>query len=192
MNLYNIVISSAVNSFVLILLEGIIFFTLVNTIFSNLFQSIINDILQKINKIINVSYYGITPLINSSLSFDISKKSPEFQSLAIKLYTVGTMNEQIIEEKQFINKNNIKSYIIYTIYILSFFILIGIIIYINKKIYKNEINISSTIYNVILSLILFIIFIVTVSFTIFINIADNIDFNNVEIKFIKIIQKLFV
>jgi len=191
MNLNDIILSSALNSFILILIEGIIFFTLLNTVFNNLFQIIISSVLKEINKFINLSYNIFIPLINNSVGIDVSTESPTFQSLAIKLYSVGTMYNQIIEEKQLINTNNIISYLIYTAYIVGFIILIFIILYINNNILKNTTNVSSISYNLIISLILFIIFIVSVSFIIFINISDNININEVEIKFIKMIQTLF-
>jgi len=191
MNLYNIIISSLVNSFIIILIEGIIFLTLLYTIFSNIFHDIITSITNQINVFINKNYYIFLPIINKIVDTDVSKETPSFQSLAIKLYSVGTMYDGIIEENKIIKVNKIKSYAIYTSIILGFIILFGIILYINKKQYSIETNTQSLFYNVIISFVLFVIFIISVTFTVFINIVNNINTNPIQVKLIQIIQKLF-
>ena len=122
---------------------------------------------------------------------DITKESEEEQSLAIKLYSVGTMYDKIIEEKKQINLNNIKYYSIYISILLGFIIVIGIILYVNKKIYNNDNNIGEIFYNILISLVLFIIFILIISFVIFINIGNNIDTNPIQVKFLKAMQEMF-
>ena len=191
MNLYNIIISSVITSFILILVEGLIFFTLLSTIFNDIFQSVFNLLSSQINNFINQNYYTYLPIINLLSGRDISKETFNFQSSIIKIFLVGTMSEKIIEEQQFININKIICYAIYSAILFGFMILIYVIIYINKNIYSNVSNISSLIYNVGISLLLFIIFIVIVTFVVFINIANNIDINPLEIKAIKLIQNLF-
>ena len=191
MNLYNIIISSLLNSFLLILIEGIIFLTLVYTIFSNIFLDIIGTVTKQINLFINQTYYLFLPIINNNAGTDVSKESPSFQSSAIKLYSVGTMYNGIIKENKEINLNKLKSYAIYTSVVLGFIILIGIVLYVNKKTYSIKTNTNALFYNIIISFILFVIFIIVVAFVVFINIENNIDTNSVQVKLIKIVQQLF-
>jgi len=191
MDIPNIIISSIITSFILILVEGIIFFALLSTIFNNIFQSVFNLISTEINVFINQNYYTYLPIITALSGKDISKESFSFQSSIIKIFLVGTMYDKIIEEQQFINLNKIICYAIYSSILFGFMILIYVIIYINKNIYSNINNISALIYNVGISLLLFIIFIVIVTFVVFINIANNIDINPLEIKAIKMVQTLF-
>ena len=191
MNLYNIIISSLFNSFLLILVEGIIILTLLYTIFSNIFEDIIDKIIKLINLFINQNYYLFLIIINNITGIDVSKESPSFQSLAIKLYSVGTMYNEIIKENKILKLNKIKSYLIYTSILIGFIILFGIILYVNKKTYSIKTNTNALFYNVIISFILFVIFIISISFVVFINITNNVDTNSVQVKLIKIIQKLF-
>ena len=193
MNLYNIIITSIFNSFFLILIEGIIFFTLLFTVFNNVYQNVINKLLNQINTLINQNYATYIPIINVLSGIDLSKESLTFQSLAIKIYLVGTMYKEIIKEQKFLNLNKLKSYATYIAIILGFIIVIGIIIYINSKINNNYNNntiiISSLLYNIIISLILFTIFILIISFIVFINIANNINTNTIQIQVIESIQQ---
>jgi len=191
MNLYNIIISSLLNSFLLILVEGIIFLTLVYTIFSNIFLDIIGNVTKQINLFINKTYYVFLPNINNNADIDILKESSSFQSSAIKLYSLGTMYNEIITENKAINLNKLKSYAIFTSIVLGFIILIGIVLYVNEKTYSIKTNTNALFYNVIISFILFVIFIIPISFVVFINIQNNIDTNSIQVKFIKIVQQLF-
>ena len=191
MNLYNIIISSLLNSFLLILVEGIIFLTLVYTIFSNIFLDIIGTVTKQINLFINKTYYVFLPNINNNADINVLKESPSFQSSAIKLYSLGTMYNEIITENKAINLNKLKSYAIFTSIVLGFIILIGIVLYVNEKTYSIKTNTNALFYNVIISFILFVIFIIAISFVVFINMENNIDTNSVQVKFIKIVQQLF-
>ena len=189
MNLYNIIISSALTSFILLLIESIICFTLLTSIFNNIFNNIIKIISSIISFFINNNYYTLVEIIKYFAGIDITKETLNFQTLAIKIYSVGTMHDGIMKERKEINQNNILSYIIYSVIAVGFLILIGIIIFINKT-NQNVINISSVFYNVIISLVLFTIFIVSASFVVFINIQDNVNFNFIKTKFIKLLQNL--
>jgi hypothetical protein len=105
MNLYNIIISSLLNSFLLIIVEGIIFLTLVYTIFNNIFLDIIGTVTKLINLFINQTYYLFLPIINNNTGTDVSKESQSFQSSAIKLYSVGTMYNGIINTSKSLLKD---------------------------------------------------------------------------------------
>ena len=194
MNLYNIIFSSALYSLILLLIEGIVFFTVLYTIFNDISQTIINNLLSQINNLFNLNYNLYYPLINNLTEINFEKESSSFKTLAIKLYSVGTMYEPIISEQKLINLNKIKSYIFYTLIIVGFIVLIITIVYINNKFYNklenNNINKSMISYTIIISLLLFILFIVLISFIVFINITKNININDIQIKVIDTIFNL--
>ena len=188
MNLYNIIISSVLYSLLLLLIEGIVFFTVLTTIFDNLSETIINNLLLQLNNFFNLNYNLFYPIINKSTDIDFNNETDLFKTLAIKIYTVGTMSEPIKEEQKQINFNKLKSYIFYSLIILGFIILIISIIYINNKFYNklsnNNITKSIISYNLIISIVLFIIFIISISFIVFKNLEKNIDTNEIQIKII--------
>ena len=194
MNLYNIIISSVLYSLLLLLIEGIVFFTVLTTIFDNLSETIINNLLLQLNNFFNLNYNLFYPIINKSTDIDFNNETDLFKTLAIKIYTVGTMSEPIKEEQKQINFNKLKSYIFYSLIILGFIILIISIIYINNKFYNkmsnNNITKSIISYNLIISIVLFIIFIISISFVVFKNLTNNIDTNEIQIKIINTIINL--
>ena len=194
MNLYNIIISSILYSLLLLLIEGIVFFTVLTTIFDNLSETIINNLLLQLNNFFNLNYNLFYPVINNKTEIDFNNETDLFKTLGIKLYTVGTMSEPIKEEQKQINFNKLKSYIFYSLIILGFIILIISIIYINNKFYNklsnNNITKSIISYNLIISIVLFIIFIISVSFVVFKNLTNNIDTNEIQIKIINTIINL--
>ena len=194
MNLYNIIFSSALYSLILLLIEGIIFFTVLNNILNNVSQNVINNLLSQLNNLFNLNYNFYYPLINNLTEINFEKESSLFKTLAIKLYSVGTMYKPIISEQKLINLNKIKSYIFYTLIIVGFILLIIALVYINNKFYNklenNNIIKSMISYNIIISLLLFIIFIVVISFIVFKNIENNVNINNIQIKVINIIFNL--
>lgn len=194
MNLYNIIISSVLYSLLLLLIEGIVFFTVLTTIFDNLSETIINNLLLQLNNFFNLNYNLFYPIINKSTDIDFNNETDLFKTLAIKIYTVGTMSEPIKEEQKQINFNKLKSYIFYSLIILGFIILIISIIYINNKFYNkmsnNNITKSIISYNLIISIVLFILFIISISFIVFKNLEKNIDTNEIQIKIINTIINL--
>lgn len=194
MNLYNIIISSVLYSLLLLLIEGIVFFTILTTIFDNLSETIINNLLLQLNNFFNLNYNLFYPVINNSTEIDFDNETDLFKTLGIKLYTVGTMSKPIKEEQKQINFNKLKSYIFYSLIILGFIILIISIIYINNKFYNklsnNNITKSIISYNLIISIVLFIIFIISISFIVFKNLTNNIDINEIQIKIINTILNL--
>jgi len=190
----NTIISSILYSLILLLIEGIIFFTLLTTIFDNLTETIINNLLFQVNIFINLNYNLFSPIINSLTNIDFNNETGLFKTLAIKLYTVGTMSESIKTEQKQINLNKLKSYIFYTLIILLFIIVTISFIYINNKFYNklsdNNITKMSVLYNLIISMVLFIIFILPISFVVFKYITNNIDINEIQIQIINNIVNL--
>lgn len=189
MDLYNIVWSCLINLLIFLLIEGIIYFAFLTSIFDNIIQNVINDLSLKIKNTIN--YFLFDPSINKTIGFNLTNESTNFQSVAIKIYSIGYFKNSIIDEDNYIKSNKFKSYLLYCLLILSIIIIMIIYYYYNnKQVYNiNSFNKSIVLYNVVISLILFIIFILIASLTVFVYIGDNVDINNITLQ---ILNKILI
>ena len=70
MDLYNIVWSCLINLLIFLLIEGIIYFAFLTSIFDNIIQNVINDLSLKIKNKIN--YFLFDPSINKTIGFNLT------------------------------------------------------------------------------------------------------------------------
>ena len=178
--------SGLCNVLIIILLEGIVFFVIVNTVVAYTFTDIFNSISTTINNFINNSYIGIVYLLKSTYDYDITIETLDFQSLAIRLFITGFFSKGITDEKERLLKNDIISYTLYIILIVFICLCIGItyIIFNNyntNSIYNSKISLKPSIYNTSISISLTLIFLLAVGFGVLVNIGNNINTNKITL-----------
>ena len=191
MNFYQIIITSIIYTIIIIIIEGLLLFSILSTILDNVLGNVINNSAGlSLNTLMQDNYNNIT----SNLNIDAANiKNGTFISLATKLYLIGTFSNEITNEEQYIDNNNLKSYIYYTVFLGIIFFLFVIIKGINYIIFNNKysVNWKTVILNIGISLLLLIIFMTPIIFIVFINIQENININLLELKILNIFQKLF-
>lgn len=218
MDLYNIILTCLINIFIFVLIEGVVYFTLLTNILENIIQNTINNgaetintiiysyledlgnnaINQIINQIINRTFEGFVniPIINiaAPVKPSILDESLEFQSLAARLYLIGTCYDQITAENSYIIKNQLVSYVVYGVFVCVIMLLIFITYLINNSVFEGVYKLAGTklIYNTIIGFVLILVFIVAVAFTVFVNISSNVDTNSIQISILNYIKKILV
>lgn len=119
------------------------------------------------------------------------KESPEFINLAIRLFIVGYMGDEINAEDTLILKRQMASYASFFAYI-CFFIIIIIIVYIVNFVIGNRyesLHWGKIMFNQVVFYVLFLVFMVAVVFSVFINLNQNIDSNALILQVLKTVKK---
>ena len=186
MDIYNITVSAIINVLLLLILEGVIFFIILKVVFGNLFDSLINILGSNVNQQLIKQKNIILQLLQPQLK---DNDNPEFISQAFKLYSIGKLDDNISTEKDYIENNDVRSFITYTI---LFYIFIGLLIIVKLINYFGFNNIftiewKKIILNLGIVLLLFGIFMIPIILIIVLNIGNNIDFNKI---FYNILEKI--
>lgn len=218
MDLYNITLTCLINIFIFVLIEGVVYFTLLTNILENIIQNTINNGAEQINEIINNNYVYLEDLGNKAINQIINRsvegfavvppinqlaapskpsildESLEFQSLAVRLYLIGTFYDQITAENSYIIKNKLVSYVVYGVFVCVIMLLIFITYLINTSVFEGVYKLagSKLIYNTVIGFVLILVFIVAVAFTVFVNISSNVDTNAIQISILNYIKKILV
>lgn len=189
MDFYNIAFTSIITILIIIILEGLLYFVALGIIFNNITNNIINNMTPLINNIYNNNYTNLIETIN----INPNNITPSFISSIIKLYLIGTFSDQIIDEHNYITNNDIDSYIAYSFLIAGPFVLFLILKFINHLAFHNKLKIAwkTVIYNISLTMLILMTFILPVIFTVFVYLQDNVNTNDLQSNILKIILKYF-
>lgn len=179
--MYQYILSSFITILIFMILEGIVFFALSNTVVPQIFQNSINQVCETLNELINKNFTKTLTNLD---------ESPDFTMLSLRLFLIGTLADDIENEDKFILKEQLAGYASFTAYIIIAFIIL-IIIYIVNFIIGNSHEVVKTSKIAISQIIFFAIFgifLLTAVLSVFVNMGHNIDTNALIMNILKTVK----